>query len=46
MAYLKKEAVSHHIEVETYTWNVLPEELKMNIDKSISRELKWLLQQF
>jgi hypothetical protein len=46
MAYLKKEAVSHHIEVETYSWNVLPEELKMNIDKSISRELKWLLQQF
>jgi len=46
MEYIKKEAISNHIEVETYTWNVLPDELKMNIDKSISRELKWLLQQF
>lgn len=46
MEYLKTEAISKHIEIETYTWNVLPEDLKMDIDKSISRELKWLLQQF
>jgi hypothetical protein len=25
---------------------VLPQNLKMDIDKSISRELKWLLQKF
>lgn len=46
LEYLKTDAISHHIEVETYTWNVLPQNLKMDIDKSISRELKWLLQKF
>jgi len=46
MEYLKADAISKHIEVETYTWEVLPENLKIPLDKSISRELKWLLQKF
>lgn len=31
-----------HMEVETYTWEVLPESLKMPIDQSIIRELNWV----
>lgn len=46
MECLKKETISTHIEVETYTWQVLPDNLKIDLDKSISRELKWLLQKF
>jgi hypothetical protein len=44
--YLKTDAISNHIEVETYTWNVLPDNLKIPMDQSISRELNWLLEQF
>ncbi|BAO75278.1 metabolite traffic protein EboE [Winogradskyella sp. PG-2] len=46
MDHLKTDAISNHIEVETYTWNVLPNNLKIPIDQSISRELNWLLKQF
>ncbi|MES3018306.1 MAG: metabolite traffic protein EboE [Bacteroidota bacterium] len=31
-----------HLEVETYTWEVLPDSLKAPIDLSISRELNWV----
>lgn len=31
-----------HLEVETYTWQVLPPELQLPITESISRELKWV----
>jgi len=34
-----------HLEVETYTWDVLPEHLKVPITDSISRELEWVLDQ-
>lgn len=40
--YLKHTPVCKHLEVETYTWEVLPNGLKQDIDLSISRELKWL----
>lgn len=33
---------TNHLEVETYTWEVLPEKLKVPIDQSISRELNWV----
>lgn len=46
MDYLKGDAISTHIEVETYTWEVLPNNLKMDLDKSIVRELKWLQEKF
>ena len=42
LAYLKKHPVCKHLEVETYTWDVLPDGLKEDIDISISRELIWL----
>jgi hypothetical protein len=38
----KNMPFSDHLEVETYTWEVLPEPLKMPIDQSIIRELNWV----
>lgn len=42
LAYLENHLVSHHIEVETYTWDVLPNDLKLPITESIARELNWM----
>lgn len=36
----------NHFEIETYTWSVLPEELKRNIVDSIEREFNWVLDAF
>ncbi|SIO51535.1 metabolite traffic protein EboE [Chitinophaga niabensis] len=36
---------SFHLEVETYTWEVLPAGLKQEMGTSIAREMKWVLQQ-
>jgi hypothetical protein len=33
---------TNHLEVETYTWEVLPEALKLPIHESIIRELQWV----
>jgi hypothetical protein len=33
-----------HLEVETYTWEVLPAELKLPLTESIIRELQWVQQ--
>lgn len=33
---------TNHMEVETYTWEVLPDSLKAPIDQSIIRELNWV----
>lgn len=38
----KTEPFTSHLEVETYTWEVLPEPLKMPLDISIIRELNWV----
>lgn len=40
----KKNPFTKHLEVETYTWEVLADELKLPIGESISRELKWVQQ--
>lgn len=34
---------TRHLEVETYTWEVLPENLKLPLPESIARELQWVL---
>jgi hypothetical protein len=34
--------LTNHLEVETYTWEVLPEELKLPMGESIVRELEWV----
>ena len=41
----KTHPFTNHLEVETYTWEVLSEELKLPIEQSISRELKWVSDQ-
>lgn len=41
----KQQLQTRHMEVETYTWDVLPEEFKLPIDQSIIRELQWVKEQ-
>jgi len=38
----KNRPFTEHMEVETYTWEVLPEALKVPIGESIIRELNWV----
>lgn len=45
LALQQKQPFTQHMEVETYTWDVLPADLKLPMDRSISRELHWVLQQ-
>ncbi len=40
--YLKHTTVSNHLEIETYTWDVLPKEIKKGLSESIVREINWL----
>ena len=37
--------VSHHLEIETYTWEVLPPDMKLDLATSIEREYQWVLAQ-
>jgi sugar phosphate isomerase/epimerase len=40
-----RTAATHHLEVETYTWDVLPEEhRRAPVDEAIARELTWTLE--
>jgi hypothetical protein len=36
---------TNHLEVETYTWEVLPDALKIPLNQSIVRELEWVKHQ-
>ncbi|MEM8673986.1 MAG: metabolite traffic protein EboE [Cyanobacteria bacterium P01_G01_bin.67] len=40
---LPNENLGNHWEIETYTWEVLPSELKLDILTSIEREYQWVL---
>ncbi len=43
LAILKeKPHLTQHLEVETYTWEVLPQEMRLTISASIARELQWV----
>jgi hypothetical protein len=42
---LKHHKLCSHLEVETYTWEVLPDDLKTDLDTSIQRELQWVTEQ-
>jgi sugar phosphate isomerase/epimerase len=37
---------TRHLEIETYTWDVLPAGLKMDVVDSIAREFEWVLRAF
>ncbi|MFC6490344.1 metabolite traffic protein EboE [Nitratireductor sp. GCM10026969] len=46
LALHRAEPISKHLEVETYTWDVLPEELRrQSVDEAILRELRWVEEQ-
>ena len=40
--FIKKEKVTNHLEVETYTWEVLPKDIQLELGHSIIRELRWV----
>jgi sugar phosphate isomerase/epimerase len=40
---LREEAFCEHLEIETYTWEVLPRGLKRDLTESIAREYRWVL---
>lgn len=41
-SWLKNE-FTQHLEIETYTWQVLPLHLQTDLTESIERELKWVM---
>ena len=43
LTMLPNDDLGHHLEIETYTWEVLPTELKLDILTSIEREYQWVL---
>jgi hypothetical protein len=38
----KQKSFSNHLEIETYTWGVLPNEFKSALNDSIIREINWV----
>jgi sugar phosphate isomerase/epimerase len=45
LARLGRNDVCQHLEVETYTWDVLPEEYRLlPVEDAIARELQWTLE--
>ncbi len=43
LALWKEQNFTDHLEVETYTWKVLPDDMQLDIVTSIVRELKWVI---
>jgi sugar phosphate isomerase/epimerase len=41
--HLKKNKFTSHLEIETYTWDILPETMKLDLADSIEREYRWVL---
>ena len=42
LKFLKLHSITEHLEIETYTWEVLPANLKEDLTQSIIREINWL----
>ena len=43
LALHRKQSISSHLEVETYTWDVLPERYRgVEVSTAIARELDWV----
>ena len=43
LAIQQQRPFTSHLEVETYTWAVLPQGLKLPIGQSIIKELDWVI---
>jgi hypothetical protein len=41
---LTRRRFTRHLEIETYTWELLPEDLKMNLVDFLEREYRWTLE--
>lgn len=39
----KQRSLTQHLEIETYTWEVLPDALKLPMTQSIIREMQWVI---
>jgi len=46
LALARTTGFARHFEIETYTWDVLPPGLKIDLLESIEREYRWVLEQF
>jgi hypothetical protein len=46
LALLRERRFTRHVEIETYTWGVLPPDLKRDLRDSIQREYEWVLDAF
>ena len=44
LRHLQLNPVTEHMEIETYTWDVLPAAMKLNLEDSIEREYRWVLE--
>ncbi len=43
---VRQTRFTRHLEIETYTWDVLPAALKIDVSDSITREYRWVLEAF
>lgn len=43
LSLLKDNNFTQHLEIETYTWEVLPAEMKTTIEACIQREYEWVI---
>ncbi|GAB4184891.1 MAG: metabolite traffic protein EboE [Thermoflexibacter sp.] len=41
----EKPQITKHLEIETYTWEVLPKDMRESLTTSIQRELEWVMKQ-
>jgi len=41
----KDNAFTNHLEIETYTWDVLPDQMQTDITTVVIREMEWVLNQ-
>lgn len=39
----QQQPFTSHLEIETYTWEVLPDALKLPLEQSIIREIRWVI---
>jgi sugar phosphate isomerase/epimerase len=46
LALARQSHFTRHFEIETYTWDVLPAGLKIDLLDSIEREYRWVLNEF
>lgn len=42
LEYLREKRICSHLEVETYTWGVLPKDIQLDVDSAIVQELQWV----